>query len=203
MKTEIVPSIIASNQKELDKIFDKISFASTVHLDVMDGVYVPNKSLWFDLKLKNHNYEAHLMIKNPETFIARHHSEIKTFAVHAETVQNLDALIDFVHSVRCRIYLALKPNIPVSRIKRYLRKIDGVFIMTVNPGKYGAAFIRSMVGKIRQARNMFRKDIEIDGGMNPETIKLCKNAGANRFVVGSYLQKQKDLKKEYNILSDI
>lgn len=194
-KIEIVPSIIASSQKELDKIYDRISFANTVHLDIMDGIYVPNKSMWFDFKLQRHNYEAHLMIKQPETFIRKHCSEIKTFIVHAETISNIDALIDFVHSVRCRIFLALKPSIPISRIKKYLRKIDGVLVMTVQPGKYGATFMRGMTGKIRQLRSNRNLIIEVDGSVNDKTIGLLKQAGANRFSVGSYIQKSKDVKK--------
>ncbi len=194
-KIEIVPSVIANSQKEFDKIFDKIKIANTIHLDVMDGIYVPSKSLQFDFRLPKHNYEAHLMIRNPEVFIRKYSSEIKTFIVHVESVSNIDAVIDFVHSARCRIFLALKPNIPAARIGKYIRKIDGVLVMTVQPGKYGASFIRSMVGKIRQLRNNRNLVIEADGSVNDKTIGLLKQAGATRFSVGSYVQKSKDVKK--------
>ncbi len=194
-KTEIIPSIIANNQKELDKIFDKIRISQTIHLDVMDGIYVPNKSLWFDFKGFRHNCAALLMTMNPETLIRKHNSEIKTFIVHPEAIHNVDALIDFVHSVRCRIFLALKPSVSVSAIRRYLRKIDGVLIMTVQPGKYGAPFMRNMIGKIRQLRGNKKLIIEVDGSVNDKTIGLLKQSGANRFSVGSYIQKSKDVKK--------
>ena len=190
----IVPSIIAQDQKTFDKIYSKLKIARTIHLDVMDGDYVGAKSMWFPFQLPRHDYEAHLMTTKPEMFIGKHHSEIKTFIVHVETVSNLDALIDFVHSMRCRIFLALKPSVPVARIRRYLRKIDGVLVMTVEPGRYGAQFVRSMVGKIRQLRNNRNLIIEVDGSVNDKTIRLLKESGANRFSVGSYIQKSKDVK---------
>lgn len=196
MNIEIIPSIIANDQKAFDKIYSKLKVARTIHLDVMDGDYVKNKSLWFPFQLPKHDYEAHLMTSRPEMFIGKHNSDIKTFIVHVETTSNVDALIEFAHSVRCRIFLALKPSIPVSRIRRYLRKIDGVLVMTVEPGRYGAPFLRAMTGKIRQLRNMNRKiTIEVDGSVNDKTISLLKEAGANRFSVGSYIQKSKDVKE--------
>jgi ribulose-phosphate 3-epimerase len=197
----IVPSIIAQDQRTFDKIYSKIKIAQTIHLDVMDGEYVPNKSLWFPFQLPTHDYEAHLMTTKPELFIGKHHDKIKTFIVHVETTQNVDALIEFVHSMRCRVFLALKPSIPVARIRRYIKKVDGVLVMTVQPGKYGAPFLRNQVGKIRQLRNMNRNlTIEVDGSVNDKTIRLLKEAGANRFSVGSYIQRAKDVKEAINEL---
>ena len=199
----IIPSIIANDQKTFDKIYSKLKISKTIHLDVMDGDYVPNKSMWFGFQLPRHDYEAHLMTTKPEMFIGKHHSEIKTFIVHVETVSNLDALIDFVHSMRCRIFLALKPSVPVARIRRYLRKIDGVLVMTVQPGRYGASFMRDMIGKIRQLRGNRKLVIEVDGSVNDKTIKLLKESGANRFSVGSYIQKSKDVKKAISELESL
>jgi ribulose-phosphate 3-epimerase len=141
------------------------------------------------------------MTRKPEMFIGKNHDKIKTFIVHVETSSNINALIDFVHSMRCRVFLALKPSIPVSAVRKYLRKIDGVLVMTVQPGRYGAQFMRNMIGKIRQLRNMNRNlTIEVDGSVNDKTIKLLKDAGANRFSVGSYIQKSKDVKKAISSL---
>jgi ribulose-phosphate 3-epimerase len=197
----IIPSIIASDQKQFDKSYSKLKVAKTIHLDVMDGEYVKNKSLWFPFQLPKHDYEAHLMTTRPEMFIGKHHNEIKTFIVHVETTSNVDALIDFVHSMRCRIFLALSPSIPVARIRRYIKKIDGVLIMTVVPGRYGAPFLRNMVKKIRELKYINRRmAIEVDGSVNDKTIKLLKESGANRFSVGSYLQKAKDVKEAINRL---
>lgn len=199
----IVPSIIAQDQKSFDKIYSKIKISRTIHLDVMDGDYVKSKSMWFSFQLPKHDYEAHLMTRRPEFFIGKNYSEIKTFIVHPETSSNVDALIDFAHSMRCRIFLALSPSVPVSRIKRYLRKIDGVLVMTVVPGKYGAPFLRNMIGKIRQLKNMNRRMIiEVDGSVNDKTIKLLKEAGANRFSVGSYIQKSKNVKDAIETLEN-
>ena len=140
------------------------------------------------------------MTRQPEIFIRKHNSEIKTFIIHPEAIHNVDALIDFVHSVRCRIFLALKPSVPVSAIRKYLRKIDGVLVMTVQPGKYGAPFIRGMIGKIRQLRGNRKLVIEVDGSVNDKTIGLLKQSGVVRFSVGSYIQKSKDVKKAIETL---
>ncbi len=200
----IIPSIIASDQKDLDKIYSKLKIAKMIHLDIMDGEYVPNKSMWFGFQLPRHDYEAHLMTKRPEMFIGKHNSDIKKFIVHVETSSNIDALIEFVHSMRCRIYLALRPSMPIARIRRYLRKIDGVLVMTVDPGKYGAVFQRQMVKKVRELRNTARRiNIEVDGGMEPEIIKLVKEAGANEFVVGHYIQKSRNIKDTLKELEEI
>ncbi len=192
----IVPAIIASDQKTFDKLYSKLKIAKTLHLDIMDGDYVRNRSLWFGFNLPKHDYEAHLMTRRPEMFIGKHHSEIKTFIVHVETVSNVDALIDFAHSMKCRIFLALSPNIPVARIRKYIRRIDGITIMTVIPGSYGASFMKNMLKKIRELKYLNKRmTIEVDGGVNDKTISLLREAGANRFSVGSYLQKAKDIKK--------
>ncbi len=204
MKSEIVPSLIAQDQKQFDKIYSKIKIAQIIHLDVIDGDFVKNKSLWFSFALPKHNYEAHLMTTRPELFIGKYHTDIKTFIVHVETTSNVDALIEFVHSMRCRVYLALNPRIPVSRIRKYLRKIDGVLVMTVQPGQYGAPFLRAMVKKVRELRNMNRNlNIEVDGSVNDKTIKQLKEAGANRFSVGSFIQKSRDVKQAIKLLEEL
>jgi len=204
MKTEIIPSIIAKNQKEFNKIYNKIKIAKTIHLDVMDGRFVKKKSMWFDFKLPKHNFEAHLMTTKPETFIERYHNKIKKFIVHVETVNNPDYLIKYARKLKSKIFFALEPKTPVSKIKNYLNKIDGVMIMTVEIGSYGAKFIPNMINKIKQLRKLNKKlVISADGSVNEKTIKLLKKAGASTFSVGSYIQKSRNAKKSIEVLTRI
>ncbi|HME87429.1 MAG TPA: ribulose-phosphate 3-epimerase [Candidatus Nanoarchaeia archaeon] len=202
----IIPSIIAKDQKELNSRLKKLKgISKMLHLDIMDGDFVKNKSLWFDFKVPKGNYEAHLMTTRPEMFIGRHHDKIKRFIVHVETTQNLDDTIKFVHSMKKEIVIAINPTtdmeIDCDETRRYLKKIDGVLVMTVNPGTYGAKFIPKMLDRVKELRKMNKKiPIEVDGSMNPNTIALAKKAGATRFSVGSYLQKAKNVKKAYSEL---
>lgn len=195
MKIEIIPSLIAKNQKELNKIYNKIKVASVIQLDIMDEKFVKNKSLWFNLELPKHKYEAHLMIQNPRDFITNNIDFADIFIVQIESCKNQGELIDlikFVHKNKKKFYLGLNPRTPVSKIKNYLGKIDGVLVMTVMPGKYGAKFMPEMLKKVSEIRQLKPKlDIEVDGSMNPNTIKLARLNGANKFSVGSFVHDSK------------
>lgn len=200
---QILPSIIASSQKELDFRYNKVKSQPVLHLDVMDGEFVSNTSLWFQFKLPKHKYVAHLMINNPLTFIGMHNNDIGTFIVHPETIEDIDDFLSFTKRIKIKIYFALSPKVPVSKIKKYLNKIDGVLVMTVTPGKYGAKFIPGMINKIKQLRKMKRKlKIAVDGSVNDKTIKELVKAGANEFSVGSYLQTSNNIKKSINKLKE-
>jgi ribulose-phosphate 3-epimerase len=193
---QIFPSIIANSQKELIKRYNKIKSIPILHLDVMDGDFVKNISLWFKFKLPKHKYQAHLMTYNPETFIGIHHNEIDLFIVHTKTLDNVDDFLSFMKRIRKKVYFALNPKDSVASIKKYLRKINGVMVMAVEPGKYGARFIPSALNKIKALRRLSRKlNIEVDGSVNKETIKKMTQAGANQFSVGSYIQKSKSARK--------
>lgn len=199
MKIEIAPSIIAQNQKQFNKIYSKIKFADIIHLDVMDGKFVKKKSLWFEVFLPKHHYSAHLMTVYPDLVMEKFSYAVKTFIVHAETI-NAEKVIKLARKLGVKIYFALSPNVPVSRIKKYLHKIDGVLVMTVVPGKYGAKFIPKMADKIKTLRKLRVKNIMVDGSVNDKTIGLLKKAGANQFSVGSYVQKSKNIKKTIALL---
>ena len=201
----IVPSIIAKDQKELNARYKKIKgISKTIHLDIMDGAFVKNKSLWFDFKLPKGDYEAHLMTTRPEMFIGRHVSSINTFMVHIETTKKPQDVIDFVRQENKKIFFALNPETPIGKVKKYLTKIDGVLVMTVKPGKYGAKFIPKSLNKVKQLRKLNRFiPIEVDGSINNKTITLARKAGANRFSVGSYIQKSKTPKKALDELKNL
>ena len=195
----VIPSIIARSQKELDSRIKKIN-SNTFHLDIMDGKFVKNKSLWFNFKLiKGKNYHAHLMIKNPQAWIKKHWRKADTIIFHVESCKNkkeIDEIVSLIKSRKRKVGIALNPRTPISKIKDHLKKIDFVLIMTVNPGKYGSKFLPKTLKKIRQLRKMKREmEVGVDGGINPRTIRSASGAGANTFVSGSYIQKSEDSRK--------
>lgn len=209
MKSKIVPSIIAKNQKEFDKVFSKVSKVSkTLHLDVMDSEFVKNHSLDFDLELpREFKYEVHLMVEEPFKFIEDNLSKIKIVFVHIESAnsKNIIKIINYVHKHKKKIGLVLNPETSLEKVKHYLGKIDRVLLMTVQPGKYGAKFEPKVLKKISELRKILDKknlkiDIQVDGSVNDKTILGLKTAGANIFVVGSYLEKSRDIKKSYSEL---
>lgn len=209
MKNLIIPSIIAKSQAELEKRVDKVKkHVKLIQLDVMDNEFVPNRSFDFDFRLpkmpKGCKFEAHLMINNPEQWIERNWKNLKnadTVLVHIESRKDLSEIIKFLKSRRKKVGIALDPWTPLEAILRYLDKIDQVLLMTVSPGFYGGKFLPETLNKARILRELKPKlDIEVDGGINPDTIKMAADAGANKFVVGSYLMESKDVKKAINIL---
>ena len=201
MKLQIIPSIIAKNQKELDEILSKIKkYIYLVHLDVMDGKFVKNKSLVFDFKLPiGIKYEVHLMAENPFYWLKKNIKKVDLVILHIES-ENLESSISLIKKHKKKFGIALSPRTLIGKLSGF----DGynqLLIMSVNPGKYGSSFIPLSLKKIREARKKYPKiDIEVDGSINPNTIKKVKNAGANKFVIGSYLQKSEDVGKAINEL---
>jgi len=201
MKNEIVPSIIARNQKEINERVKKVGkYFKTLQLDVMDAKFVKNHSLDFKFSLPKtkNDYEAHLMVKNPEKWIDENWKKTKTIIFHIEPLKDIEIinLIKKIKSKRRKVGIAINPKTKIWKIFPYLDKVDLVLIMTVNPGRYGSKFIPSTLNKVKELRNLKPKlDIEVDGGMNEKTIPLAIKTGANRFAVGSYLRKRKDMAK--------
>jgi ribulose-phosphate 3-epimerase len=176
MKKVIIPAVIAKTQKELDDIFSKINdSARLLQLDIMDGKFVPNNSLDFDLRLpeKKYLYEAHLMIDDPEKWVDENWERIDTVIAHFESVKNPERIIESVKTKGKKIAFALNPETDADLILSYLDSIDQVLVMTVNPGFYGSKFLPEMSDKIKRLRKLRPDlDIEVDGGIKPDTIGL-------------------------------
>jgi ribulose-phosphate 3-epimerase len=203
MKESIIPSIIATSQQELDTRLAKIREVKPklIQLDVMDGLFVPHTSFEFDFKLSTGRYEAHLMMNNPEPWLSRHSSNMSSVIFHYESKIHLHQVIKSAKILSKKVGIAINPETPIEGIVQYLKHIDKVLIMTVYPGKYGSPFVPSMLEKIRELRKLAPKiDIQVDGGINPSTIEKCKGAGANQFVVGSFLQNASDVKTAWKEL---
>lgn len=203
MRKQIIPSIIARTQEELDYRLDKIDFSSVIHLDVMDGKFVDNSSLDFDFNLFkiDHIFEAHLMIENPEEWIDKNWNKVDSFLVHIESCNDPVKLIGLVRDKGKRIGFVLNPKTSVDNISDFLGDIDQVLIMAVNPGFYGSRFLPEVLHKVKQLRALKSDlDIEVDGGINDKTIEEVMNSGANLFVSGSHIMNADDSEKVFNDL---
>jgi len=206
MKLSVVPAIIAGTQEELDQMLSKvIDYTDRIMLDIMDGVIVKTRSLNFDFKLPSGpEYEVHLMVENPLDYVNKLNEKVTRVILHAETVTKIDSAVRIVRKKGMEVYIALNPETNVSILKDVLYLIDGVLVMTVNPGRYGAKFIPDALDKVRKIRSWSNIiPIEVDGGMNQETAKMAIEAGATVIASGSYIMKSEDVEFAIKQLVDI
>lgn len=197
-KIIVAPSLLAADFSKLREEIQEVEShgAEYLHLDVMDGNFVPNISFGAPVisSIRKHSnlvFDVHLMVENPDRFIKDIvDAGADVITVHAEATKHLNRTIQLIKSYGKKVGIALNPSTPLDVIKYDLKDIDMVLIMTVNPGFGGQAFIERMLQKIRDLRSIDSNiDIQVDGGINNKTSKLVKEAGANILVAGSYLFK--------------
>ncbi len=189
---------MARSQKELDALLAKLNgVAQILHLDVVDGKFAPSHSLDFNFKLpRTFRYNAHLMIKNPEKWIAKHGNKIKLAIPQVEEVKNIKKYIRYLGNKKKKIAFALNPETTVKAITPYMDNIDSILLLTVHPGFYGSPFLKAPLRKIKQIKKINpRIKIIVDGHMNPKTIGLAKKAGADLFVSGSFVSQSTNPRK--------
>jgi len=193
IEKKIIPAIIAKTQEELTQnIMKVIEFSNRIQLDIMDNEFVENTSLFFDFSLPKNpcHYEAHLMVKYPKEWIEQNIDKVDTILIHYESEVDFDEIISFVKQRQKKVGFVVNPKTPISVLTNMLDEIDQVLIMTVNPGFYGSPFLPEMTEKIKTLRRMKPTlNIEVDGGITPDTIGQVYSAGANLFVSGSYIVK--------------
>ena len=198
MKQTIFPAIIAKDQKEFNSIIKKLDNVSRIiHLDFMDGKFVTNESLKFDLRLKKGiYYHAHLMVDNPKKFIEKYKKRVGLFLNPWESIKNKKSYIEWLKKSNLLVGFAIKPETKVSELKPFLKEVEFILILTVHPGKYGAKFLKSPLNKVEKIKKI-NPDIKIivDGGMNPEKVKLANESGVDFFVSGSYVTKSDNPKQ--------
>ena len=202
MKAFLAPSILSFDMTDIRSSVRTMveNGAEIVHLDVMDGQFVPpitfgdsyTKSLRPTIEAI---YEAHLMVLTPERqFEAFVNAGCQRVIFHAEATVHSHRLIQTLHGLGVEAGIAINPGTPVEAILSVLDMVDIVLVMTVNPGWGGQAFIHSALDKVAQIRKA-RPDvlIEVDGGIDPKTLPIARAAGANVFVVGSHLARAESL----------
>ena len=206
MKNQIIPSIIARTKAELNHRLSKVADQSDIiQLDVMDGKFVKNKSLLFDFELpKNKYYEAHLMMKDPRSWIKKNHNKVDTIIIHLES-HHFEDNLTLLKKLKKKTGIAVNPKTFLSKLFFInMKEINTLLLMSVDPGKYGSPFVPHTIEKVRQARKLYLSlSIEVDGGINNHTIPSMKKAGANKFVVGSFLQKSKNVKRDFEVLKKL
>ena len=196
---KISPSILASDYANLQSELDRISTSDLIHIDVMDGHFVPNISIGAPVvaackKVCNVPFDVHLMISNPLDYaedFAKAGADIICF--HTECDSDTEQTIDKILSLGKKAALAIKPATPIDEVVKYLDKISMVLVMTVEPGFGGQSFMESTMPKIETIRKINPDiDIEVDGGINADTVKIAAKAGANVFVAGSAVFKSEN-----------
>ncbi|MBI2665112.1 ribulose-phosphate 3-epimerase [Candidatus Woesearchaeota archaeon] len=206
MKDKIWPSVMPKNQEELVVLLKKLRGVSKeLHLDVTDGKFVPTNYFNFPFKLrKGFSYNAHLMIKDPETWIEKHKREVNLIIPHWEAIEDKNKFISWMKKEKKPIAFALRPETGIDQLRGYLEIIDYLLILTVHPGYYGAPFLPEQLKKISKIKKLNSKiKIIVDGGINLQTIKDAKKGGADYFVSGSFVSKSIDPKKSINELKVI
>jgi len=212
---KIAPSILSADFANLQRDIEFVEKhgADYIHVDVMDGQFVPNITFGPAVvqairPITKLPLDVHLMIVNPERFI---HEFAKAGAdiigVHIEATPHLHREIQMIKAEDVKAEVVINPGTPVEAIKYVFPLVDQILVMTVNPGFGGQSFLPEMADKIRELAKLkeqygYHYDIEVDGGIDDQTIRVCAEAGANVFVAGSYIYGAQHPEERINALKE-
>ena len=199
---KIAPSVLTADFTNLRKELKSINEADLIHIDIMDGNFVPNISFGPAItkqiaKISEVELDVHLMVKNPLMWIDEFSvPNVSYITVHYESENYLEAMNKIKENNK-KVGLTIKPKTPVSAIEKHLKDLDLVLVMSVEPGFGGQKFMTDMLEKVRllkklREENNYKYIVQIDGGVNIDTYQAVKEAGVDVAVVGSYLFNQKD-----------
>ena len=212
---KLAPSILSAEFARLLEDVKKVESAGCeyLHIDVMDGHFVPNITLGPGLvkslrKDVNMVFDAHLMIENPDNYIKDFvDAGCDLIVVHQEACKHLHRTIQNIKSYNVKAGVALNPATPIETIKHVIEDVDMVLIMTVNPGFGGQSFIEGMIPKIEELKKLIDDrnlniDIQVDGGIKPTNVDKVVKAGANIIVAGSAIFNSDDIVKTVNLFRE-
>ena len=211
-KIQISPSILSANFSQLGSEIKKLEEggADMIHVDVMDGHFVPNLTIGPPVikALRNYTklpFDVHLMISPVHKYIKDYaESGADIITIHPEATDDLKLSVNLIKKLNKKVGLSLNPDTPIDKIKKFLSSIDLVLIMSVYPGFGGQKFIPNVIDKIKELKNIKKKqnmkfDIEVDGGINFDNSKLLIEAGANILVSGTTIFKNNNGNIKKNI----
>ncbi|MCQ2551045.1 MAG: ribulose-phosphate 3-epimerase [Clostridia bacterium] len=202
----LAPSILSADFSQLKNEVDKIREADLIHVDVMDGHFVPNISFGAAVMKSlcgktNLPFDVHLMIENPDKYLEDFVTDQTQYiCVHQETCPHLDRTLKHIKEQGVKAAVALNPSTPLTMIEEVLSQVDMVLIMSVNPGFGGQKFIESSVEKVRKLDDIRREKgydflIEVDGGVNLDNAPLLIDAGTDILVAGSAVFKANNIEE--------
>ncbi|WP_145430747.1 ribulose-phosphate 3-epimerase [Staphylococcus haemolyticus] len=210
---KIYPSLLSADFLNLENEIKALEEAQIdgLHFDVMDGQFVPNISIGIPIldsvrAITQLPIDVHLMIEQPEQYIntfAEHGADM--ISIHVEATQHIHRALQMIKNAGKKAGVVINPGTPVESLLPVLEIVDFVLVMTVNPGFGGQSLIEACAAKVKILRDLRQSlnlnfNIEVDGGINNETIKICADNGADMFVTGSYFFKQKDYGKVTQLL---
>ena len=203
---KIAPSILSADFANLERDIRRVSTADYLHVDVMDGLFVPNISIGLPVvasirKVTELPLDVHLMIVEPLRYVERFcdaGADLVTVHVEADTEANTCAAIEKIHAKGKKAGIVLKPKTPAEAALPFLEAVDLILVMTVEPGFGGQKFMADMMPKVETLRRWIDArnpacELEVDGGVDPATCKTCIAAGANVLVAGSAVYKAPDI----------
>ena len=195
---KIAPSILSADFANLERDIHRIASADYVHVDVMDGVFVPNISIGLPVlqsirRVTDMFLDVHLMIVEPVRYVERFcdaGADLVTVHVESDTQENIRAAISKIHAKGKKAGVVLKPGTPAEAVLPFLEEVELVLVMTVEPGFGGQKFMADMMPKVAAIRKFIDArnpacELEVDGGVAPDTCRACIDAGANVLVAGS------------------
>lgn len=199
---EIIPSILVKTKEELlEKISAVEQFTNRIHLDIADGIFVPNLTIGGYTEIEtvetSLKFSVHLMVSKPENHIVRWlKTSADSFTFHIESTSQAMKVIEKIREAEKEVGLALNPETPLNAIEPLINEIDFVHFMTVQPGFYGGEFVNDVLDKMSDCYYFYPdKRIIVDGGVIPETAPKLVQAGANILVAGSYIFKDNNPEK--------
>ena len=210
---KIAPSILSADFANLERDIGRISTADYVHVDVMDGLFVPNITIGIPVVKAIRPttvlpLDVHLMIVEPVRYVEQFcdaGADIVTVHLESDTAENIHAAIDKIHAKGKKAGVVLKPKTPAEAVLPFLEKVELILVMTVEPGFGGQSFMADQMGKVAQIRAWIDEknpscELEVDGGVAPDTCRTCIDAGANVLVAGSAVYKAADIPARINEL---